>query len=445
MQITHYCNSFIEIKSKNSSIACDPWVGKTRDNGWYSYPIKNVQSIKSDVFNSEFVYISHLHCDHLDFKTLKNFKNKNVKFIIKKFSNKILKKRLEAFGFKKILEIDEFKKTKINKDFTIAIIPQIITNSGNLSDKIQFDLDTSIVIQSNHDKKIFYNNVDNSINEDVAKKINSFVRKNFKKNIDIFTCSLGAASEYPQAFLNINRAKEYKKIINQSLLNTKLYLKIFKAKFFFPSGGAYAIYGKFFQLNKYIAQPGFDKIKSYFNKMKTEVFNIEGGGKIFIKKNIFKIKESKVNENIEYKKKFITSISNNKYYYEKKILTDIKKLDYLFVSAKKNYFNFLLRKKISNAWKINFIVYKNLQINNSCNIDKAKSKILKEYRIVNNQLNYKKNSPQLSCYLDYSLFIQLLVGNFPWNTSLSGSVIMFKRKPNKFYPNMVFSLNYLRN
>ena len=76
---------------------------------------------------------------------------------------------------------------------------------------------------------------------------------------------------------------------------------------------------------------------------------------------------------------------------------------------------------------------------------KAKSKILKEYRIVNNQLNYKKNSPQLSCYLDYSLFIQLLVGNFPWNTSLSGSVIMFKRKPNKFYPNMVFSLNYLRN
>ena len=30
-----------------------------------------------------------------------------------------------------------------------------------------------------------------------------------------------------------------------------------------------------------------------------------------------------------------------------------------------------------------------------------------------------------------------------WNVALSGSLILFERKPNKFIPNVTFSLNYL--
>jgi len=41
MKITHYCNSFISVDFPNSKIACDPWMGTTRDNAWISYPIND--------------------------------------------------------------------------------------------------------------------------------------------------------------------------------------------------------------------------------------------------------------------------------------------------------------------------------------------------------------------------------------------------------------------
>lgn len=211
-KISHYSNSFISIESDNSIITCDPWVGVTTDNAWHTYPIKNFKEIDKKVFKSDFIYISHLHCDHFDIKTLKRFNKKNLTFIIKKFKNGVLKKRIQKNFKNKIIEIEPFKKKKINKDFTVAIIPQIISNNSNLPDNIQYDLDTSILIQSNKDKTLFYNNVDNPTNLNVLKKLNKFIKKNFKRNIDIYCCAVGAASEFPQCFLDLNKIKEKKKL-----------------------------------------------------------------------------------------------------------------------------------------------------------------------------------------------------------------------------------------
>ena len=111
---------------------------------------------------------------------LKKFNNKSLTFVIKKFNNGILKRRLQRFS-KNIIELEPFKKKRINKDFTVAIIPQIISNSSNLPDNIQYDLDTSIIIQSNKNKTIFYNNVDTPINLKTLKRINNFVKTKFKK------------------------------------------------------------------------------------------------------------------------------------------------------------------------------------------------------------------------------------------------------------------------
>ena len=129
--------------------------------------------------------------------------------MIKKFKNGVLKRRLQKFS-KRIIEIEPWKKTKINKDLSIAIIPQVISNSSDLTDNIQYDIDTSIVVQSNKDKSIFFNNVDTPMNIKVLRKINKFIHDKFKKNVDVFCYALGAASEFPQCFLNVNRSNEKK-------------------------------------------------------------------------------------------------------------------------------------------------------------------------------------------------------------------------------------------
>ena len=88
-------------------------------------------------------------------------------------------------------------------------------------------------------------------------------------------------------------------------------------------------------------------------------------------------------------------------------------------------------------------IYKNFEINQRCLIDKNKSKFLKTYNL-KNYISNSKNIFNLECYIEYQLFRSLLTGKFPWNTSLSGSTIMYKRIPNKFNVDMIFSLNFLR-
>ena len=51
-KVNHFVNSFISIESDNSIFTCDPWIGKTTDNGWFSYPIKNCNQIEKKIFNS---------------------------------------------------------------------------------------------------------------------------------------------------------------------------------------------------------------------------------------------------------------------------------------------------------------------------------------------------------------------------------------------------------
>ena len=150
MKITHFANSFINISSKNTNLVCDPWIGTTDENSWISDPIHSQGHKIINFLDPKYVYISHLHCDHFDKNLLSKIKNKNIFFIIKRFKSPILKKRLKSLGFKKILELKEWTPFKINNDFTVTIVPQISNNNAGIESKIEYDLDTSIIIKCNN-------------------------------------------------------------------------------------------------------------------------------------------------------------------------------------------------------------------------------------------------------------------------------------------------------
>ena len=88
-----------------------------------------------------------------------------------------------------------------------------------------------------------------------------------------------------------------------------------------------------------------------------------------------------------------------------------------------------------------FLYYKNLKIDPELKINKKKSNFLKKYSLKYNKS--KKKFSHLKCFLDLSLFDGLLRKKYTWNPAVAGSVIMFKRKPNIFDPNLTNSLNFL--
>ena len=103
MKIIHHCNSFLTVKSSKTVISCDPWIGNTFENAWLSYPTyKNIKKIAKKE-KPQFIYISHLHCDHYDPKSLIHYNKKKTTVIIKYFKDKRLKNKILSIGFKNII------------------------------------------------------------------------------------------------------------------------------------------------------------------------------------------------------------------------------------------------------------------------------------------------------------------------------------------------------
>ena len=444
MKITHYCNSFISVNEGGSKIVCDPWLGKADNNAWLSYPLHSNGARTLNSINPEFIYISHLHNDHFDPKILKRFKNKKqVKILIKKFKFSRLKSKIFDLGFNKIIELEPWKKIRINKFFTITIIPQQSNNKDDIETEIVYDLDTSILIQSNITKKLFYNNVDNPLSVKDVAKLNRFIKKEYKKKLDVTCFPIGGASEYPQCFVNVKKNIEKDKVISRSVASTYNKLKILKPEVFFPAGGNYMIYGKFCKVNKYIAQPNnYLKIFSKFNKININSFNLEGGGYIYpsnlswVAKNLKKTSKHKLVKEIE------KIYMNDKYDYEYTKTKSNKLLDSMFKKSLNKYLNLMETKFKGIKWIINFYLYNNLKLQPNAKISSV-SKPIKKYTI--QPKTFSRKVPILDCHLDRKLFYCLLSRKYNWNIALSGSLIHFKRKPNKFIPDIPFSLNFLTN
>ena len=96
-------------------------------------------------------------------------------------------------------------------------------------------------------------------------------------------------------------------------------MEYFKPKVFFPAGGTYAIYGKFNELNKYIAQPSFPQIKLATSKLQTKVYNIIGGGCINYENSKYFANEKNIDIGNNFDEKFIRYTKKLDYYYTNSI------------------------------------------------------------------------------------------------------------------------------
>jgi hypothetical protein len=86
-----------------------------------------------------------------------------------------------------------------------------------------------------------------------------------------------------------------------------------------------------------------------------------------------------------------------------------------------------------------------LLLNRSKKIDKKSSKFIKKYSLDYNKSKTKKNFTKLICHLDEKLFYGLLTKKYTnWNQPTVGTLVLYERKPNKFDPNLLFSLNFLQ-
>ena len=103
MKITHLQSSTQIINLDGIKILTDPWLTDGEYYGsWYHYPPFGESNIAE--LSYDFIYVSHIHPDHLSESTFKKLPYKKP-VLIHSFESKFLKRRLEMFGFQ-VIECD---------------------------------------------------------------------------------------------------------------------------------------------------------------------------------------------------------------------------------------------------------------------------------------------------------------------------------------------------
>ena len=435
MKLIYLSSASVIINHEKTNILCDPWLVDGEFYGsWFHYPSLN---FKPEDFNFvDYIYISHIHPDHLSMKTLSRM-DKKIPIIILNYVDKFLKRNIERLGFN-VIELEHNKRTHLKDNLHINILaahycnPELCSKLMGCSNVEKIfgatSLDSMSIIDNG--KEVVVNT--NDCPFEIA-KFSADAIKEYYKNIDFLLVGYSGAGPYPQCFdmltdqeKNDAAIKKKKQFFNQA----ESYVNLFQPKFFMPFAGRYTLGGKLADLNDQRGVPELEEAFDYFTvssninqkKHKCIILNAQNNFDISTEIASAPYRKSNLREKINYIKNVLSTI---KFDFENKPHVTLEQINRLLPKCYERFEN--RRKKINyNSDKVillKIIEDKILVI--SCNGS--------GYKIIP-EVEKKDFKNFLFIELDDRLLNLLLLGpKFAhWNNAEIGSHLRFYRYPDVF-------------
>ena len=401
--IRFFNHAFLKVSGEDFSFCTDPWaIGPAFNTGWW-LKHKTKEDWLENLNNSNFIYISHNHPDHLHPLTLSKV-NKEIPIIVPNFNEDSAGKYIDELGFKNVIRLSF--DTEYSYENTNLIIS--LFKSGD------FREDSGIYFSNGNFKGLL--SVDsNMLNFDRYPKVD-FYGGSFA----------GGASGYPLMFDNYEKDAQYKiSKKEKNFLRKRKFeqLKIIKPYYFLPYAGFFK--EKLKRDNRILRHNEKNKIKDY--KILCERENIElldvekfdnylfTGNKLTEKSKINKkyFKDIDENEYLKYFKKEYNSIDKKflKNYFEN---SNFKENLNLFISLTDDNF-----KPLGLFYSIKFSV-------NKINFKELSSFSEKEI------LKTKNMSKILILKIRKESFLNTVYNKLPWEDLLIGFQCKVLRNPNVY-------------
>ena len=259
MKVTKLGSATVIIETDEVTILCDPWLTDGIYYGsWCNYPPIDLE--QCDFSGIDFVYISHVHPDHFDPKTMELL-SKDTPVLIHKYHQKFLKFNIERLGFK-VTELDNAVPMQLSKNTKLSIYaadncdPSICGHMfGCITAEIKgsMQLDSLCVIDDG--KSILVNT--NDCPYGIARNTLQVVKKSYPI-IDFALVGYTSASLYPHCMMDFNELEMQNGIerAKSSGLSTALQtLKILKPTYYLPFAGTYIIGGAEYKKNQNLPIP----------------------------------------------------------------------------------------------------------------------------------------------------------------------------------------------
>ena len=250
--------SFLFTFQNGKTLLTDPWYsGGAYYGSWYPYPPLS-ESARAKYVSSEpdFIYISHLHPDHLDRDTLRAF-SRETPVLIGKLSHDHLRRELRTLGFEDVRELPLGEYARLDGGPEVAILGRFGGRGDGEVDQVGYELDTSMALRDVSGVTVF-NAVDNPITEaDVRRVVERFGKP------DVAILPYGGASFYPHAGRHISEAEKRRSA--EALKHRRLAAfvglsSVFGARWSIPAAGSYVMGGRIAAFSDYLHQATPDEI-----------------------------------------------------------------------------------------------------------------------------------------------------------------------------------------
>ena len=389
MRLEFIANACCKYTSQGKSLLSDPWLFNGVFGGSWFHTHEIVNNLDRLVQDTDYLYISHLHPDHYDEKSLGMFKKTTPVICLDDGPNYLLKK-LKGLGFKDIITIKD-KESRELGPFKLTMYKAFC---GNAFYDTEFGnpIDSALVIED-HEGKVLNTN-DNTLDEQSA-----LMLRDRHGVFNVAQLQFNSAGPYPACFDNLTtqeKVYESNRLINRNLQHMVKIAKILRPNSVMPFAGAYQLGGKLKRLNPYLGTTTSKDASDYLEQQGIKPFRVGELPRL-----------DPPGEEWPYEHQ-LDEIPD-----ELKLMNDIAEA----------FINLENKQEKLNLWP-------------RC---KVILKLLGRDHIYN--FHYQPEST-LICYMDPRLLRRILDRKEHWNNAEIGCHIRFHREPNKYNPDVHMLMSY---
>jgi UDP-MurNAc hydroxylase len=123
MRATSLGHAGILIETTGGSIVCDPWFEPAFFGSWFVFPRNDQLSaeLMALVEHPDYLYISHLHADHLDEAWLATHISRDTTVLVPGYPTRELERRLRGLGFHRFVRTDNAVEHDLGNGLKVAI------------------------------------------------------------------------------------------------------------------------------------------------------------------------------------------------------------------------------------------------------------------------------------------------------------------------------------
>ncbi|WP_053980275.1 MBL fold metallo-hydrolase [Marinagarivorans algicola] len=260
MRVQHLQSATQIIELGDVKLLTDPWLTEGEYYGsWFHYPPFGDAQI--DALEYDYIYVSHVHPDHLSEKTFEKLPYKKP-VLIHNYDAKFVKRKLEMWGFE-VIECNHGQTYNLSDDACITIYaadncnPELcgkFMGCGALEKKMgSTQIDTLAVFECDGEVILNTNDCPYALAVDTIT-----AHRIHQKNIDLLLVGYGGAGPYPQCFefdsIDLKTAAIKKK--EQQFLDQAVnYIKLVKPFAYAPFAGTYILGSRLSDLTDYRGVP----------------------------------------------------------------------------------------------------------------------------------------------------------------------------------------------